>query len=429
MSETSRSLAWYHRAGVDPWQMSVCDEHAAAIAALGFRPGVHPSFASIGEPNVCAFCRRSLTIDEVRACRCNDAGVRCPVHRREPGDEREERQRTWSIWLDEVAGPGTGPLMLKYEDDRDEMARLVAEVVADVPADAAGARCRSVADGRERRGRWRDWFVKVPPLELELGDDRERLAALLTDAVPSAPTRGAWRGWATIPPAPRVSAINDDELRARVEAVAATAPRAARMVLRYLTRNAIDLVREGATRCADSVVAFAGMFKTAETAAVFVPTIAARLGVTVESFRSFLDDSYEREVERALDPHVECSIHDGDNCGAADCPPAIALRARAAQKQGAWSRLELRRDGGGHRHYLDGEPVHCGEQLELQATADRSDDYGEYEVPLPEGVTVRYEASLHDDEVSVTLHKYVGNHEFVTRMHAGMRFRWPGRTN
>jgi hypothetical protein len=49
---------------------------------------------------------------------------------------------------------------------------------------------------------------------------------------------------------------------------------------------------------------------------------------------------------------------------------------------------------------------------------------------LDRGAIVRYEAVLRgDDDVSVTLHKYVGNYEFVALLHSGMRFRWPGRTN
>lgn len=77
----SEALAWYFRAGVDPWQMCACETHAAAIAALGFRSGIHPRFAGMGDPPACAFCSGSLTIDEVRACRCNDLGAPCPVHR------------------------------------------------------------------------------------------------------------------------------------------------------------------------------------------------------------------------------------------------------------------------------------------------------------------------------------------------------------
>lgn len=77
-------LSWYFRAGVDPWQMAACNAHGAQIAALGFRPGIHPRYAEIGAPPVCAFCSGSTTIDQVRACRCNTLGAACPVHRPEP---------------------------------------------------------------------------------------------------------------------------------------------------------------------------------------------------------------------------------------------------------------------------------------------------------------------------------------------------------
>jgi hypothetical protein len=54
--------------------------------------------------------------------------------------------------------------------------------------------------------------------------------------------------------------------------------------------------------------------------------------------------------------------------------------------------LELREENGGLRHYLDGKPVHCGQQLQLLT----GDDHW---------VCARYEASFrcNCDQVSVQL--------------------------
>lgn len=54
-------------------------------------------------------------------------------------------------------------------------------------------------------------------------------------------------------------------------------------------------------------------------------------------------------------------------------------------------RLILGRDAGGSRHFLDGEPVHCGTGLEMQ-------------VPGGKWVAVRYEASLARGDIRVSLH-------------------------
>jgi hypothetical protein len=34
------SFDWYHRVGVDPWQISACETYGAELVALGFRRGV-----------------------------------------------------------------------------------------------------------------------------------------------------------------------------------------------------------------------------------------------------------------------------------------------------------------------------------------------------------------------------------------------------
>jgi hypothetical protein len=86
-------------------------------------------------------------------------------------------------------------------------------------------------------------------------------------------------------------------------------------------------------------------------------------------------------------------------------------------------------DGGGRRHFLDGEAIHCGTCLELQAIDFRSDDYGLYTVPLQNGAIVTYEAAWHGaaDGPRATLHASVGGHEFMRTLEPWMRFRWSRR--
>jgi hypothetical protein len=129
------------------------------------------------------------------------------------------------------------------------------------------------------------------------------------------------------------------------------------------------------------------------------------------------------EVE---DKHGKCSVH--EPCEARDassCPHEFTRRRRAQLKQGRWSALELRREVSGLRHYLDGKPVHCGASLELQHTEDKSDDYGEFTVPLQLGSSVRYEASWVGSELPFSLHRNVGGTEFTAAGELWMRFRWP----
>jgi hypothetical protein len=127
-------------------------------------------------------------------------------------------------------------------------------------------------------------------------------------------------------------------------------------------------------------------------------------------------------------PHEDCSVYDPCEEGQpASCPHQAARDRRAREKQGAWSPLVLERERSGNRHLLDGEPVSCGASLELQRIAYRSDDYGEYTVPLKEGVIVRYEAQLYKTPPTVTLYASVGGHEFTAPLEAWMRFRWPER--
>lgn len=88
----------------------------------------------------------------------------------------------------------------------------------------------------------------------------------------------------------------------------------------------------------------------------------------------------------------------------------------------------VRKESGGLRHYLDGEPVHCGAGLELQSIEHRSDDYGEFIEFLQQGVPVRYEASQDGKAIRASLYAGKGGHCFSTAHDDWMCFRWPRRS-
>lgn len=78
--------------------------------------------------------------------------------------------------------------------------------------------------------------------------------------------------------------------------------------------------------------------------------------------------------------------------------------------------------------FRDGEPIHCGAILDLQAIESLSDDYGEYHRPVQRGIRVRYELSFSATgslAKRVVLHTKVDGHEFTSRLEGWMRFRWP----
>jgi len=128
----------------------------------------------------------------------------------------------------------------------------------------------------------------------------------------------------------------------------------------------------------------------------------------------------EKWVSDHLDAGDVTCPHDKDH--------ALALEARVAAKRGGWSPLQVRKEGSGLRHYLDGQPVHCGTGLELQVIEYKSDDYGEFTVFRNEGRRVRYEASQDGKTIRATLHVGVAGHEFVAASESYMRFRWPVRS-
>jgi len=91
--------------------------------------------------------------------------------------------------------------------------------------------------------------------------------------------------------------------------------------------------------------------------------------------------------------------------------------------------LELERDDGGWRHFLDGRPVETGAHLELQPVEFLDDDTGGHLQPVPgRWVTVRYEARLAVSDradVRVSLYSTIGGYQVELVADEGMRFRWP----
>jgi hypothetical protein len=107
-------------------------------------------------------------------------------------------------------------------------------------------------------------------------------------------------------------------------------------------------------------------------------------------------------------------------------PDHVAALARRANSGVEWSPIVVGRDGGGRRDFLDGQPIHCGTGLELQAFEVRSDDYGEWRVWLQTSMRVRYEMEWGGNRRGV-LYACVAGHEFTAPINEGMRFRRPER--
>jgi len=131
-----------------------------------------------------------------------------------------------------------------------------------------------------------------------------------------------------------------------------------------------------------------------------------------------------------LTPHDECTVHEPclDRSSSTDCPAEPGRKLRREAMACAWSQLEVRREDGGLRHYLNGQPVHCGDALELQDREDRYDDDGRgYAAVLPRGHHVRYEARQNGKELCASLHVEVGGHMYEATHWTYMRFRWPVR--
>jgi len=129
---------------------------------------------------------------------------------------------------------------------------------------------------------------------------------------------------------------------------------------------------------------------------------------------------------------MPCDLMLFEHTGPCDNPrhrEALKRRAAGAPK---WHPIERQEEYSGFRDYLNGHdnsgvavPIHCGEQIELQAVEYRSDDFGEYTLFLDKGIRVRYEADLSSADGGIWLYAYIDGHEFRARHEAWMRFRWP----
>ena len=145
------------------------------------------------------------------------------------------------------------------------------------------------------------------------------------------------------------------------------------------------------------------------------------------------DDLCGREDCRGTpDDPIHCFIrrvsghHDGP-CFGDKHKAAVARRRDTAAP---WNALERRDEGNSFRDYLDGQSIHCGTGLLLQARLYREDDFGEWIQLLDRGLRVRYELAWppgKPDRV-VVLHTDVDGYDFTRIGEPWMRFRWPVRS-
>jgi hypothetical protein len=126
--------------------------------------------------------------------------------------------------------------------------------------------------------------------------------------------------------------------------------------------------------------------------------------------------------------------------GIADVEEAAMRSLRFHQAAGSapeWLPIVSGEDGGGYRDFLDGEPIHCGTTLELQAREfvsipDRlrrsdADDPLEGYRRLDRALSVRYELAWSHGNPVPMLHAWISGYEFTRRLERWMRFRWPKR--
>jgi hypothetical protein len=125
-----------------------------------------------------------------------------------------------------------------------------------------------------------------------------------------------------------------------------------------------------------------------------------------------------------MNERCELLLSEHEGLDACDDPEHREALARRREGAPSWSPIVRGTDAGGPRDFLDGEPIHCGDVIELQGIEYRGDDYGEYTVKKPTGARVRYELSRGD---AVVLYTSVMGHEFTSPLAPWMRFRWPER--
>lgn len=141
-----------------------------------------------------------------------------------------------------------------------------------------------------------------------------------------------------------------------------------------------------------------------------------------------------------------CWEEDTLACKRADHAQASILRAKLRGRP--WSMLVVHTESGGKRafdpaielvygdrHYLDGRPIHCGDALELQHIAVRSDDFGEFTTYLDKATLVRYEVehTYNKNRTPMSgriavMYTSVAGRSFRTVIDGGCYFRWPERS-
>lgn len=108
-----------------------------------------------------------------------------------------------------------------------------------------------------------------------------------------------------------------------------------------------------------------------------------------------------------------------DTCGAWECQLALLGEGQ----------LCLVREDGGWRHYLQGQPVHCGEGVELAGVdwVEGIGDAPQRKLSSPRRWTrVRYESPLASEQKPpALLYTMVDGHSAIITADPGMVFRWP----
>jgi hypothetical protein len=153
----------------------------------------------------------------------------------------------------------------------------------------------------------------------------------------------------------------------------------------------------------------------------------------VHQFDEGDDDLCSRaDCRGTLSDPIHCLIqresgrHDGP-CSGEKHAAAVARRRDTAER---WSPLERRHNEfEDFRDYLDGQSIHCGTGLLLQARLFREDDFGEWTQRLDRGLRVRYELAWPPGKVDrvVVLHTQIDTYDFTRAAESWMGFRWPVR--
>jgi hypothetical protein len=160
-----------------------------------------------------------------------------------------------------------------------------------------------------------------------------------------------------------------------------------------------------------------------------------RLGVTVWGLEQKTDCDHVRghlkhagkALSASVGLHGDCSAVEPCKAGRpTSCPREHGRALRRAAEEAEWSALELREDGDGACHYLDGRAVRHNDRFDLQACETRMDaDKSVYWRPLPHGVGVVYVQRRVGAEMRAELLTNVAGYIFSHSVTKDMRFRWP----